>query len=283
MTGSSASTRSTGRSPTPTGRRRTSCASCRSTCASRSADGASISSMGRRARSTSTCSRTSRPGSTSAWPAPRRRHARVRPHPQAVGPEYGGVLFVNCGSVGKPKDGDPRGAFAILAAESRRHDRARRVRRPGGGRRSRVRRPTRRICREARRRLNMTMPRTAGSSPSTSAPRSSPPSSSARASRRPAVARRHRARAARERGRDRRRAVRDHPHVRVGLRRPFQPGRLARRRHFGGLRGGTPLAYIPAQVAGCITGAIAANLMFALARSASRPTTEPAPRTCSRR
>jgi putative phosphoesterase len=30
--------------------------------------------------------------------------------------EYGGVLFVNCGSVGKPKDGDPRGAFAILTA-----------------------------------------------------------------------------------------------------------------------------------------------------------------------
>lgn len=28
--------------------------------------------------------------------------------------EYGGVLFVNCGSVGKPKDGDPRCAFAIL-------------------------------------------------------------------------------------------------------------------------------------------------------------------------
>ena len=32
--------------------------------------------------------------------------------------EYGGVLFVNCGSVGKPKDGDPRGAFAILDASS---------------------------------------------------------------------------------------------------------------------------------------------------------------------
>jgi predicted phosphodiesterase len=30
--------------------------------------------------------------------------------------EYGGVLFVNCGSVGKPKDGDPRAAFAILRA-----------------------------------------------------------------------------------------------------------------------------------------------------------------------
>jgi putative phosphoesterase len=30
---------------------------------------------------------------------------------------YGGVLFVNCGSVGKPKDGDPRAAFAILQAD----------------------------------------------------------------------------------------------------------------------------------------------------------------------
>jgi putative phosphoesterase len=27
---------------------------------------------------------------------------------------FGGVLFVNCGSLGKPKDGDPRAAFAIL-------------------------------------------------------------------------------------------------------------------------------------------------------------------------
>ncbi|HET8950309.1 MAG TPA: metallophosphoesterase family protein [Solirubrobacteraceae bacterium] len=32
--------------------------------------------------------------------------------------EYGAVRFVNCGSVGKPKDGDPRGAFAILDARS---------------------------------------------------------------------------------------------------------------------------------------------------------------------
>ena len=30
---------------------------------------------------------------------------------------FGGVLFVNCGSVGKPKDGDPRAAFAILEAD----------------------------------------------------------------------------------------------------------------------------------------------------------------------
>ena len=28
--------------------------------------------------------------------------------------EYGGVLFVNCGSVGKPKDADRRAAFAVL-------------------------------------------------------------------------------------------------------------------------------------------------------------------------
>jgi putative phosphoesterase len=28
--------------------------------------------------------------------------------------DYGGVRFINCGSVGKPKDGDPRGAFAVL-------------------------------------------------------------------------------------------------------------------------------------------------------------------------
>jgi predicted phosphodiesterase len=26
---------------------------------------------------------------------------------------YGGVLFVKCGSVGEPKDGDPPGAFAV--------------------------------------------------------------------------------------------------------------------------------------------------------------------------
>ena len=31
---------------------------------------------------------------------------------------HGGVLFVNCGSVGKPKDGDPRAAFAVLRAGS---------------------------------------------------------------------------------------------------------------------------------------------------------------------
>jgi predicted phosphodiesterase len=31
---------------------------------------------------------------------------------------YGGVRFVNCGSVGKPKDGDPRAAFAVLELDA---------------------------------------------------------------------------------------------------------------------------------------------------------------------
>jgi putative phosphoesterase len=31
---------------------------------------------------------------------------------------YGRVLFVNCGSVGKPKDGDPRAAFALLGLDA---------------------------------------------------------------------------------------------------------------------------------------------------------------------
>jgi putative phosphoesterase len=30
--------------------------------------------------------------------------------------DFGGVRFVNCGSAGKPKDGDPRAAFAVLDA-----------------------------------------------------------------------------------------------------------------------------------------------------------------------
>jgi putative phosphoesterase len=32
--------------------------------------------------------------------------------------EYGGVLFVNCGSVGKPKDGDVRASFSVLEARN---------------------------------------------------------------------------------------------------------------------------------------------------------------------
>jgi len=33
--------------------------------------------------------------------------------------EHGGVLFVNCGAVGKPKDGDPRAGFAILELDEK--------------------------------------------------------------------------------------------------------------------------------------------------------------------
>jgi putative phosphoesterase len=32
--------------------------------------------------------------------------------------EYGDVLFVNCGSVGKPKDGDSRASYAVLEVEA---------------------------------------------------------------------------------------------------------------------------------------------------------------------
>ena len=50
---------------------------------------------------------------------------------------YGGVLFVNCGSVGKPKDGDPRGGLRDPRARSDRPrarvDRAGPLRRRGGG------------------------------------------------------------------------------------------------------------------------------------------------------
>jgi putative phosphoesterase len=42
--------------------------------------------------------------------------------------EYGGVLFVNCGSVGKPKDGNPRACFAVLeVADGEVHARIERV------------------------------------------------------------------------------------------------------------------------------------------------------------
>ena len=36
--------------------------------------------------------------------------------------EYGGILFVNCGSVGKPKDGVARAGFAVLRAGARHPD-----------------------------------------------------------------------------------------------------------------------------------------------------------------
>ena len=32
---------------------------------------------------------------------------------------YGGMLFVNCGSIGRPNDGDPRAAFALLELDAR--------------------------------------------------------------------------------------------------------------------------------------------------------------------
>jgi putative phosphoesterase len=38
--------------------------------------------------------------------------------------DFGGVRFVNCGSVGKPKDGDPRGAFAVISGNEAAVERA---------------------------------------------------------------------------------------------------------------------------------------------------------------
>ena len=52
---------------------------------------------------------------------------------------------------------------------------------------------------------------------------------------------------------------------------------------FGGLRWRHALAYIPAQVAGCIAGAVVANVMFALSAISISTTTAPRPRTSSPR
>jgi putative phosphoesterase len=67
--------------------------------------------------------------------------------------EYGGVLFVNCGAVGKPKDGDPRVAFAVLEEDGggSRPDRTHCLRRGRGRARGRRRRAARRVRREAAR------------------------------------------------------------------------------------------------------------------------------------
>jgi diadenosine tetraphosphatase ApaH/serine/threonine PP2A family protein phosphatase len=74
-----------------------------------------ISCTAHRARSTSTSSRTGPPRCMSAWLPPKTPTSLVFGHTHKPWVhEYGDVLFVNCGSVGKPKDGDPRGAFAIL-------------------------------------------------------------------------------------------------------------------------------------------------------------------------
>ena len=77
--------------------------------------------------------------------------------------EFGGVLFVNCGSVGKPKDGDPRAAFAVLEADGDRRrrctHRARRLRRRRRGAGGRRLWPAGRVRRQARPgRLNAARP-----------------------------------------------------------------------------------------------------------------------------
>ena len=63
---------------------------------------------------------------------------------------------------------------------------------------------------------------------------------------------------------DRGRAVRDHLDVRPSLGRSLQPGGVLRRCRVRGLSWRDAAAYLPVQVAGCIGGAVIANLMFAL-------------------
>ena len=157
-TASSASARSPGPSSTPTTRPRNSCSNARSTCASSSAASGCVWSTARRARSTSTSSRTSRRALSSGSPPAPNATCSSSATPTSPGSHtYGDVLFVNCGSVGKPKDGDPRGGFAVLEASGggvEAPDRALRLRR-------RARRPRGRGCRAAQRvrREAVTLPR----------------------------------------------------------------------------------------------------------------------------
>ena len=131
---------STGPSSTPTGPPRTTCASCLSICAS--------SSVARRVRLVHGSPRKVNEYLFEDKPA--KTFERIaagsdcdvlvfgHTHKPWIH-EYGGVLFVNCGSVGKPKDGNPGGALPCWrpAATESRHGSSgslrRRVRgRPGG-------------------------------------------------------------------------------------------------------------------------------------------------------
>ena len=94
---------------------RTSCAGCRSTGASASAS-SEVHLVHGSPRKVNEYLFEDKPAP--ALRAPRRRRGRDvlvfgHTHKPWIR-EHGGVRFVNCGSVGKPKDGDPRGAFAVL-------------------------------------------------------------------------------------------------------------------------------------------------------------------------
>ena len=198
-----------------------------------------------------------------------------------------GVLFVNCGSVGKPKDGDPRGAFAVLTPTP---DgvavtyRARRLRRRGRRCRDTPGRASRRVRRQAPDRgMTGAPPLRAACSPSCSARRSSPRSWSARASQRRSYRRNTWSRAVRERCGHGGRVVHDHPHVRPRVRRALQPGRLARGCEFWRYQVARRARLHPAQIAGCVLGAWSRTACSHWPRSASPPITAPRQPTCSPR
>ena len=79
---------------------------------------------------------------TSASPPPRPPTCSSSATPTSPGSTtYGGVLFVNCGSVGKPKDGDPRGALRGPRAATERASRSRSSASTTTPRRSRAKSP----------------------------------------------------------------------------------------------------------------------------------------------
>jgi hypothetical protein len=67
------------------------------------------------------------------------------------------------------------------------------------------------------------------------------------------------------------------------LGRSLQPRRVARRRGLRRDAVGDAIAYAPAQIIGCILGAVAANVMFSQAVVSISTSTVPPARTCSQR
>ena len=126
---------------------RTSCAGCRSTCASSSASG-SVHLVHGSPRKVNEYLFEDKPAqpvrAARAPPRPPTRSCSGTPTSRGS-TTYGGVLFVNCGSVGKPKDGDPRAGFAILELDEAGQVRRRSSASPTTPRRSRAR-SRRRAC-----------------------------------------------------------------------------------------------------------------------------------------
>ena len=180
---------------------------------------------------------------------------------------YGGVLFVNCGSVGKPKDGDPRGAFAILRPAARGVEvtiervAIRRAGRGAGGRRGRAAERVRRQAPD--RRVRAPLARRLLAEYLGSALLAALVIGSGIAA----------AQLSQDTGLQ---LLENAAATAAGLfaiilmfgpisGAHFNPVVSLVDAAFGGISRRDALAYIPVQIAGCITGAVVANGMFALA------------------